>query len=193
MVFHVRRKKIDDIDLKIIAELQQDGRIKLTDLADKLDLTHPSVYERLKKLIENNLIKIQANLNLPKLKLKAAFVFMNLENTATLSKWLEKCGNCSKLVLMGIGSGRYNLFVVFVGESFNELKSMIEKNLEGLAVKEVHVSYGEIIYPLFYPLRINVDCEKIVEEICSRCAFYKSKLCRGCSGILNTIKTTIIT
>jgi Lrp/AsnC family leucine-responsive transcriptional regulator len=41
---------IDEIDLKILRTLQKDGRVKLNELAEVVQLTVPSVSERLHKL-----------------------------------------------------------------------------------------------------------------------------------------------
>ncbi len=188
----MRRRKIDDIDLKIIEGLRQDGRKKLTELAEKLNMTHPSVHERIKKLIDNEILKIQANLNLSKLKLKAAFVFIKMKDTKEIPKLIERCSNCSRLLLMGFGTGNYNVFAIFIGDSFDELRCTIERNFKNWNIEDLMVSYGEIIFPTFLPLQLNPNPEEIIEEICSECTFYRSKICSGCYSIPDNIKETII-
>jgi len=140
----MRRRKIDDIDLKIIEKLRRDGRKKLTEIADELNMTHPSVHERIKKLVDNEIIKIQANFNLSKLRLKAAFVSLRMKDAKEIPKLIEKCSNCSKLLLMGFGSGKYNVFVILIGYTFDELRCAIEKKFSSRNIEEMIVSYGEI-------------------------------------------------
>lgn len=48
---------LDDLDLKILRTLQQNGRTKRNELADQVQLSVPSVSERLKKLEENKIIE----------------------------------------------------------------------------------------------------------------------------------------
>ena len=48
---------IDDLDLKILRTLQQNGRTKRNELADMVGLSVPSVSERLKKLEDNHVIE----------------------------------------------------------------------------------------------------------------------------------------
>jgi Lrp/AsnC family leucine-responsive transcriptional regulator len=48
---------LDDIDLQIIRSLQQNGRTKRNELADKIGLSIPSVSERMKKLEDNKIIE----------------------------------------------------------------------------------------------------------------------------------------
>jgi len=49
--------KIDDLDLKIIKELQQDGRASFRDIAEKVGVAEGTVYNRVNKLIEGKIIK----------------------------------------------------------------------------------------------------------------------------------------
>lgn len=188
----MRRKKIDEIDIGIIRELQLDGRIKLTDLAEKMNLTHPSIYERLKKLIDKEIIKVQANINIAKLKLKAALIQLKMDSVSKLGEMLKKCGSCTKLVLLGMSSGEYNVFIILIGSGFNELKTLIERNFTMPEIGDIKVSYGEILYPTFFPINIGTDCDRILNEICSKCAFYKLKICKGCLSLFESIKSTTI-
>ncbi len=48
---------IDQIDLKIISILQNNGRTRLADIADEVELSAPAVMERVKKLEASGVIK----------------------------------------------------------------------------------------------------------------------------------------
>ncbi|TQR27706.1 Lrp/AsnC family transcriptional regulator [Lysinibacillus sphaericus] len=48
---------MDDIDRKLIELLQEDGRITIIQLSKKLNLSRPSVNERLRRLQENGVIQ----------------------------------------------------------------------------------------------------------------------------------------
>lgn len=48
---------LDELDLKILRTLQQNGRTKRNELADQVQLSVPSVSDRLKKLEDNNIIE----------------------------------------------------------------------------------------------------------------------------------------
>jgi Lrp/AsnC family transcriptional regulator, leucine-responsive regulatory protein len=49
-------EEMDNLDIKIITILQEDGRISISDLSKKLALSRPSVSERLKRLQEKGII-----------------------------------------------------------------------------------------------------------------------------------------
>ena len=50
-------KLLDQIDLKILYILQNDGRSRLADIADEVDLSAPAVMERVKKLEASGVIR----------------------------------------------------------------------------------------------------------------------------------------
>jgi Lrp/AsnC family transcriptional regulator for asnA, asnC and gidA len=49
--------KIDDVDRKILAELQKDGRASFRDLAEKIEVSEGTVYNRVSKLMDIGAIK----------------------------------------------------------------------------------------------------------------------------------------
>lgn len=48
---------LDDLDLKILTALQQNGRTKRNEIAEMVGLSVPSISERLKKLEDNKIIE----------------------------------------------------------------------------------------------------------------------------------------
>ena len=48
---------LDQIDLKILSILQNDGRRRLADIADEVELSAPAVMERVKKLEASGVIR----------------------------------------------------------------------------------------------------------------------------------------
>ena len=54
---------MDEVDKKIIAQLQADGRTSLEDLSKMTGFTSMGIKKRLEKLIKNGTIKISALIN----------------------------------------------------------------------------------------------------------------------------------
>ncbi|HSI68950.1 MAG TPA: Lrp/AsnC family transcriptional regulator [Gillisia sp.] len=48
--------KLDDIDIKILRQLQQDSKITNKELSGKLDLSVTAIYERIKRLERNKVV-----------------------------------------------------------------------------------------------------------------------------------------
>ncbi len=49
--------KVDDLDIKIIRELQKDARKSYREIAEKLDVAEGTIYNRVNKLVEYGIIK----------------------------------------------------------------------------------------------------------------------------------------
>jgi Lrp/AsnC family transcriptional regulator, leucine-responsive regulatory protein len=48
--------KLDDIDIKILQQLQQDSKITNKEISNKLDLSVTAIYERIKRLERNKVV-----------------------------------------------------------------------------------------------------------------------------------------
>jgi Lrp/AsnC family leucine-responsive transcriptional regulator len=57
MAFEPDGKRIDDIDWRILEELQRDGRASYSELGRRVALTAPAVAERVRRLEESGVIK----------------------------------------------------------------------------------------------------------------------------------------
>jgi Lrp/AsnC family leucine-responsive transcriptional regulator len=82
---------LDEIDVKILSVLQENGRTKRNILAEKVGLSLPSVSERLKKLEEADIITgYFATVNAIKLgKDITAFIFVTVDSSKHYNSFLE--------------------------------------------------------------------------------------------------------
>jgi DNA-binding Lrp family transcriptional regulator len=74
--------KMDEIDRRIVSELQQDGKMKIKELAAKLNMTNSPIFERIKKLEFEGIISgYHAQINPKKLGFQlVAYCSVTLEN-----------------------------------------------------------------------------------------------------------------
>lgn len=175
---------MDDIDLQIISALQKDGRVSLVDLSKEVGLTHPSVRERLLRLMSDELIKVQALVNAKALKLKFAFLCVEASNMSQALQVINKAKKCSRVILAGVGSGDFNAFILLVGDNFDILKAVTEKHIRSMPeVKRMSVSFGDVISPRHVTAPLKLDKSGCAQE-CSLCDLYKTEICPGCSECL---------
>jgi len=75
---------LDDIDLKILSELQKDGRIRNNELADRVGISQPPCLRRMKSLRRRGFIRaIQATLDERRLGYEVtSFVLIQLKSQA---------------------------------------------------------------------------------------------------------------
>jgi DNA-binding Lrp family transcriptional regulator len=178
---------MDNIDQKIITQLQKDGRTSFTELAKITGFTNVGVKKRLIKLEKKGILKISALTNIQKLNLEAAFVLIEIENPDALEKLLKRFKECPRVVNIFTTLGGYNLIALVVAEDQETLKNIsIEKcslrSGEGIRRSEF-IPVGNILYSPFLPIRkslthrdktiapCNVDCRtcKRFNDVCAGC------------------------
>jgi DNA-binding Lrp family transcriptional regulator len=71
---------LDEVDRKIVSQLQVDGRTTLKELSRITGYTSMGVKKRIDNLIENNVITISALLNIEPLNLCGALLFLEIES-----------------------------------------------------------------------------------------------------------------
>ena len=69
---------VDELDLKILKLLQGDAKLTAKNLGDKIALSQTPVYERIKKLERNGVIKKYVAILEPEKLDKSLVVFMNI-------------------------------------------------------------------------------------------------------------------
>jgi len=84
--------QIDEIDLKILSILQENGRVKRNELAQMVGLSVPAVSERMKRLEDAGIIKgYTALLDSKKLgKDITAFVFVSIDSSKNYPLFIER-------------------------------------------------------------------------------------------------------
>ena len=179
---------MDEVDRKIISQLQLDGRTTLEELGKITGYTSMGVKKRIDKLLEGEVIKVSALLNLRPLNLCAAIVLLEIESADAMQRLLDRFRDCPRVVQIFTTLGGYNLIAIVVAEDQDTLESIsMEKcslrSSEGIRRSEFY-PIGNIHYAPFLSVReylthkgraitpCDVDCRP--------CPRYQSKKCVGC-------------
>ncbi len=179
---------LDDVDRRIVAELQLDGRTTLRDLAKKVGYTSMGTRKRLQRLVKNGTIRVSALINPKALCLHPAFVMLEMESAETMQELLDRFEKCPRVVQIFKTVGGYNLIALVVAETQETLESIsMEKcslrcsrgirRSEFYPISETYFSpYLQIRENLAHKERTvtpcNVDCDP-----CNR---YETQKCVGC-------------
>lgn len=88
----MRDSKLDEIDVKILNHLQEDGRMSQQDLADAVGLSSPATGERVRKLVDRGVIRGFAAVVDPKRVGRdvTAFVSVGIDGSEYFSRFVEK-------------------------------------------------------------------------------------------------------
>lgn len=107
----VTTSKVDELDLKIIEKLSQNGRKSFCEIADELGISIDTVMKRFRKLERNNIIKVTIQVN-PNLLGYSFTLDLNISlKSPSNSKIIELLSRIPDVVIIIKTSGDYDLQV----------------------------------------------------------------------------------
>jgi Lrp/AsnC family transcriptional regulator for asnA, asnC and gidA len=118
---------IDELDKKVILELQEDARASFKDIAGKLRVSEGTVRNRVLRLIEEGILKLQARVNPFAFPHKiSALVGVNLKERHPEKK-MEEIKRIPHVTSVWNVTGRYDLFFEVMVDSLGELNDVLLK------------------------------------------------------------------
>lgn len=179
---------MDDVDRKIISQLQLDGRTTFERLANIVGFSNMGVKKRVDKLLEKGVITVSTLVNAERLNLHAALVLMEIEDAEAVNRLLARFKECPRVVNIFTTLGGYNLIALVVAEDRNTLDSIsVEKcslrSGEGIRRSEFY-PIGSVHYTPFLPIReylAHKGRETTPCQVdCRPCDRYVAEKCVGC-------------
>jgi len=179
---------LDDVDRRIVSELQSDGRTTLRDLAKKVGYTSMGTKKRLQKLIKNGTIKVIALVNSKVLGLHPAFVMLEMESAEAMQDLLGRFEECPRVIQIFKTVGGYNLIALVVAETPETLESISVEKCSLRCSKGIRRSefypISDTYFSPFLQIRENLTHkEKKVTPCnvnCDPCKRYETQKCVGC-------------
>lgn len=144
--------KLDRTDLRILQELQTNGRITNTELAERVSLSPSPCLQRVKKLHKQGYIKgYSAEVDIAKLgNFVTIFSEITLKshNPHDISKFQQEITKLDQVIECHLISSGYDYLVKFVTESISEYQEI----MEGLIDRDVGIEK----YFSFVSMKTNV-------------------------------------
>ncbi len=121
--------KLDEIDLKILSTLQDNGRTKRNKLAEEVKLSIPSVSERLRKLEESGVILgYHSVLDARSVGLEVtAFIFLTTESSKFYAKIIERATEHDEILECHAITGDGSHILKIRTESTETLENLLSK------------------------------------------------------------------
>lgn len=137
-------ERLDGLDLKIIRALAADGRRSFVEIAKGTRLSPVAIKNRVERLIDDKVLKIQGLLNMEKVYSVSAHIDIEADS-GTVSHLIEKFEKSPLVYHLVKTSGRYNLLVGIVTPNLESIENFIAKEIRSeLGVKHIEVSIGEL-------------------------------------------------
>ncbi len=179
---------MDEIDRKIITQLQTDGRTTLKDLSKKIGYTSMGTKKRLEKLQKNGAINISALLNPTQLGLHPAVVMLEMENAKATQNLLDRFKDCPRVIQIFKTVGGFNLIALVLAENQDTLESISMEKCSmrsgpGIRRSEFYPISGTYFTP-YLQIRENLATKANAvapcRVDCNPCARYEQHKCVGC-------------
>jgi Lrp/AsnC family transcriptional regulator for asnA, asnC and gidA len=111
----VDRTNLDTLDNEIIRLLTENGRMPIGEMAKKLNVTSPTIRNRIKDLEKNGIFKVAGLIDPSKhQEMITALVAMSIQSKGMLDKILDKIAQLPNVVWAGVVSGRYDIIAEVV-------------------------------------------------------------------------------
>ena len=184
---------LDSIDKQLINILSTKGRESLTELKERVKkpdedtMSHSGVRKRIKKLEDNEIIKVQGNINLTTLGYQSAFILMEMKNYIEVQKVVDSYKHCPRVFLLAQVTGQYNLIIGVLGQNIDVLRRFLNlcgpTNKDGI-LHSALMFVSQIETPEYFPTRLfgNESFEHKCGNLCSNCEAFISSECAGCGS-----------
>ena len=189
---------MDEVDKKIAAQLQVNGRTTLNELSKTIGYTSMGTKKRLEKLIKKGTIKISALLNPTALGLHPAIVMLEMENAQAMQNLLDRFKDCPRVIQIFKTVGGFNLIALVLAENRETLESIsIEKcsmrSGPGIRRSEFY-PISDTYFTPYLQIRENLAHKGTAVAPCSvdcdPCIRYELQKCVGCPAT-NKYKGTL--
>jgi len=123
---------IDELDLRLIQELQKSGRRGYVELAKELGVVEGTVRKRVKDLLGRKVIKIVAVPNPRALGYNFLSIMGLQVRMADLRKVAEELAQKPNVCYLAFVTGRYDLMAIIMTQAPEQLSHFIEKEISAL-------------------------------------------------------------
>ncbi len=179
---------MDDIDKKIVAQLQENGRATLEELSKNIGFTSMGTKKRLERLFKTGTIKVSALINPIALKLHPAIVMLEMESVQAMQDLLDRFEECPRVIQIFKTVGGFNLIALVVAETPETLESISMEKCSLRCSKGIRRSefypISDTFFSPFLQIRENkAHKEKKVTPCkvdCNPCPRYEKEKCVGC-------------
>lgn len=182
---------MDDVDWKIIRQLQLDGRTTFKALGEVIGFTSLGAKKRVEKLLEQKVIHPSALVNTEALDLRLALILLEMESAEAMRKTMNRYNECPRVINFFTTMGGYNLIALVMAENQGTLES---ESMERCALRSGEGIRRSEFYPIrsvhhspFIPLRVHTQKKR--DDItpcgveCKSCPSFRDQKCVGCPSV----------
>ena len=179
--------RIDHLDLKIVSELRKNGRASISELANETGVTRQTIATRLKRLYDEDYLRVAGGLNLMKLSYEMATVRLEVRSEEMGNEVVKLMQCCPRVLTIFRAQGNEALQVSMWGESHESIDSTIDsfRDFQGVTVVSTHYLGKPIHGSVSFAMEPKDSTVAPCGKDCSRCLSYANSDCPGCPDTSN--------
>jgi Lrp/AsnC family transcriptional regulator, regulator for asnA, asnC and gidA len=127
-------EKLDEFDIKIIKELEKDGRIAYSTIAANLKISNTMVHQRINKLIEQGIItRIQPIINEKKVGYDwGAFTGITLSKDHDSDRVIEALKKIPEITECYYITGSYTLYIKMIAKNHEHMRKILYEQIDSI-------------------------------------------------------------
>jgi Lrp/AsnC family transcriptional regulator for asnA, asnC and gidA len=139
------RISLDELDHKIIERLGHDARVSNREIGREFDLTEGTIRSRLKRLLDNKVIRVAAVTNANRLRNPIlAYLWVEADTAADIERVAESLAQLPEIGFVATTLGRADVLAMTLVENGNELTDFLHQTIDKIpGVRRVRYSLGQ--------------------------------------------------
>lgn len=136
---------LDELDHKIIERLGHDARVSNREIGREFDLTEGTIRSRLKRLLDNRVIRVAAVTNANRLGNPIlAYLWVEADTAADIEGVAERLAALPEIGFVATTLGRADVLAMTLVENGNELTDFLHQTIDKIpGVRRVRYSLGQ--------------------------------------------------
>ncbi|WOK37438.1 Lrp/AsnC family transcriptional regulator [Sphingomonas sp. C3-2] len=139
------RISLDELDHRIIERLGNDARVSNREIGREFGLTEGTIRSRLKRLLDNKVIRVAAVTNAKRLRNPIlAYLWIEADTANDIEKIAENLARLPEIAFVATTLGRADVLAMTLVENGNELTDFLHQTIDKIAgVRRVNYSLGQ--------------------------------------------------
>ena len=139
------RISLDELDHKIIERLGHDARVSNREIGREFDLTEGTIRSRLKRLLDNRVIRVAAVTNANRLRNPIlAYLWVEADTAADIEGVAARLATLPEIGFVATTLGRADVLAMTLVENGNELTDFLHQTIDKIpGVRRVRYSLGQ--------------------------------------------------
>lgn len=152
--------EIDQLDLRIIESLQENGRTPYREIAQAINAPEATVRYRIRRLIEDEIITISAFINMGRVK-HENIAYIELKVTSNSFKnFLDLLITMNEVTYISSATGDYDIMLEYIYIDNSDLLLFLDMLKDRAEIREIRSRTILKIYKAQYPVRVSSNQEK---------------------------------